>query len=94
MDMRVLKYEFINTKMNKKLFEENEALYNKLIIFIRIDEMNGKRAYLMKIGKPTKNGTKFTFKPCETYEEWEREFKRLKEDSEKVGITMRTVEDE
>lgn len=88
MDVRVLKYEFINPKMNKKLFEENRKIYDKLIIFIRVDELNNKCAYLVKVNKPNRSGTKFTFKPCETHDEWEREFDRLKEDAEKMKVTL------
>lgn len=88
MEARVLKYAFINPKMNKKLFEENRKIYDKVMIFIRIDELNNKCAYLVKTNKPTKNGTKFTFKTCETYDEWEREFDRLKKDAEKMKITL------
>lgn len=41
---------------------------------------------MVKQGKPKKSGTKLTFKPIETEEDVDREFERLVNDANAVGL--------
>lgn len=58
----IMKYQTMFPGMTKKLFDEKERFYQIAVISIRLDELQTKGAVLQKMGKPTKSGTRMTFR--------------------------------
>lgn len=93
-DVRVQKYQLLFPGLTKKLFESNLKVYNAAVIDIRVHELRDKLAYMSKIGKATKNGTRMTFVTVNTPEEFVKKADEVIADGEKMGFTFEVKEEE
>lgn len=87
----IIKYQIAFPGMTKKVFDEKNRIYQITAVSIRLDELQEKGAYLVKMGKPAKNGTKMTFAPVRSAEEYEVEMQKILEDGKKLGLEFEKV---
>lgn len=73
-------------EQRKKVFDQDPLLYAQAVICLRFKELKEHYSYMVKQGKPRKSGTKITFKPIDTEEDVDREFDRLVNDVNTVGL--------
>lgn len=90
-DVRVCKYQMGFPALNKKLKEERKEVYDKLVIHIRLDELQGRGSRIVKIGKPTYDGTKITFRPVENRADYDDEMRKIIRDGEALGMRFEKV---
>lgn len=86
-----MKYQIAFPGMTKKVFDEKNRIYQITAVSIRLDELQEKGAYLVKMGKPAKNGTKMTFAPVRSAEEYEVEMQKILEDGKRLGLEFEKV---
>lgn len=89
--IRVKGYQVLYPQMCKKAFEISEELYNMALIKIRLEELQERGAFLHKIGKPTRKGTKMTFNTVNNTVEYERELQKIVDDGEKLGLKFEKI---
>ena len=49
---------------------------------------------MKKLGKPSQSGTKITFEPVQTIEEYEKELKQIIDEGKALGLEFEEVESE
>lgn len=86
MNITVKSYQMIFPRLTKKIFEEQQKLYQRAVIEIRLDELQTHATYMKKCNKPTSSGTKITFCTVKSSEEYKRELERIIADGEKIGM--------
>lgn len=84
--IKIMKYHLMFPGMTKKLFDEEERIYQIAVISIRLDELLTKGAVLQKMGKPTKNGTRMMFAKVQSDGEYEAEMQRILDDGGKLSL--------
>ena len=77
-EARVIEYQISNKILTRKLYEENEQVYNLVLLCIRAKELE-KGAKVKKVGKPSSRGTIITFVLLENVSDCEREIEQIKE---------------
>ena len=86
MDITVKSYQMLFPRLTKKIFEEQQKLYQRAVIEIRLDNLQEHAAYMKRCNKPTSGGTKITFCAVKSSEEYKRELERIIADGEKLGM--------
>lgn len=90
-----LKSYQINYKiLKKKIYEENKRPYDIAINQIRLHELQECMGKMKKLGKPSQSGTKITFEPVQTIEEYEKELKQIIDEGKALGLEFEEVESE
>ena len=94
MKVTIIQYQKIYKNLNKKLYETNRKMYDQSLIVLRLIALENNCAYMVKAGKPQKNGTKVTFSVAETAEQYQEEIQKLTEDAKKNGFTVKEEEED
>lgn len=82
----VLKYQVCFKKLTKKFLEEDPDFYAKAVIILRLEELHEKCAYMVKCNKANSSGTKITFAPVRSVEEYTDKLNEIIADGEKIGL--------
>ena len=93
-EISVTKYQIDFSKMTRNLYEQNQELYQKALVHIRLNELQKKGAYMIRCNKATNKGTKITFAPTQNEEEYQKELERIISDGEKIGLKFEAVKEE
>lgn len=89
--IKLKSYQINFLKLKKKVYEENKKLYDISINVIRFNELQKRAGKMEKLGKPSTSGTKITFEPVQTVEEYEEELKRIIEEGKTLGLEFEEV---
>ena len=89
--IKLKSYKINFLKLKKKVYEENKRLYDISINVIRFKELQEHAGKMKKLGKPSTSGTKITFEPVQTVEEYEEELKRIIEEGKTLGLEFEEV---
>nr|WP_302142400.1 hypothetical protein [uncultured Schaedlerella sp.] len=76
-EVKILKYKANYSGLSKKLSSESPKLYNAVLMYIRLMELKGRGMKMLKKGKPHSKGTKITFIPVESEEEYSSEIEKI-----------------
>lgn len=88
MEITIMKYQMQFPRMDRKLFDEKNRIYQITALSIRLDELQEKGAVLTKMGKATRNGTKMTFTQVRSKGEYEAELQRIMEQGKELGLVF------
>lgn len=90
----ILAYQLKFPKLTKELFDEQNDLFKKVVINIRLDELQEKGAYLCRINKPSRNGTKLNFRVVRNSDEFKTELGKIISDGKLLGMEFVTGQPE
>lgn len=89
--IKLKSYQINFVKLKKKIYEEEKRLYDITINVIRFNELQKHAGKMKKLGKPSTSGTKITFEPVQTVEEYEEELKRIIEEGKTLGLEFEEI---
>lgn len=78
------------TRLTKKLQGKEPDFYAKAVILVRLQELQEHFAYMVKCNKANSSGTKITFVPIRSVEEYIEKHKEIIADGEKLGLVFVT----
>lgn len=90
-EARVIRYQAGYSWLNKKLFTDKPQVYKTALIYIRLEELQGRGAKVLKMGKPNLGRTQITFVPVESAEEYQSEMEKIISDGKEIGIEFEKV---
>lgn len=90
-DLYISKYQMSFTKLTRKLYDENQKFYEKALIYIRLDELQERCAYMVKRNKPTNSGTNISFEVVNSKEEYQEQLEKIISDGEKIGLKFEKI---
>ena len=85
-EMTIIKYQKKYRQLHTSMYETNRGLYDKILLLVRADELRNRCAYMTRANKPMSSGTKVTFAPVETPEQYDEEVKKIVEEGKRIGI--------
>lgn len=89
--IKLKEYQINFVKLKKKIYEEDKRRYDIAINVIRFNELQERAGKMKKLGKPSTRGTKITFEPVQTVEEYEEELKQIIEEGKELGLKFEKV---
>lgn len=89
----IIKYQVCFTKLTKKVQDKDPDFYAKTLIVLRLEELQEKLSYMVKCNKANSSGTKITFAPIRSVEEYTDKLREIVADGEKLGLVFDTVND-
>ncbi len=89
--IKLKSYQINFKELKKKIYEENKRIYDIVINTIRLYELQVHTGKMKKLGKPSTSGTKITFEPVQTVEEYEEELKQIIEEGKTLGLEFEEV---
>lgn len=90
---KIIRCQLTYTGLTKKEYEKNPKLFETIVIYIRLDELQEKGMYMKKRNKPTRFGTAITFEPVRSQEEYKTELEKIISDGEKLGLEFERMKD-
>ena len=88
----IIKYQVCFTRLTKRLQEFNPIFYDRAIIQVRLQELQEEFSYMVKCNKAHSSGTKITFVPVRSVEEYKDKLREIIADGEKLGMEFSTAD--
>lgn len=92
--IKLKSYQMNFKELKKKIYEKNKRIYDIAINTIRLHELQVHTGKMKKLGKPSTSGTKITFEPVQTIEEYEKELKQIIDEGKELGLEFEGVKSE